>query len=165
MLLAAAMLAVAFVPMVLAYLQLGYHGDLDTTSDSESPIRDAERTLGLALQDAVEGIPDRHPWPDRDAAVTAVRNRLEPDLAALNRSAVTTGTAYGVTYNASRATRWRRGHCPDGPDRRFGSCLADRGVVVQDRAGETHVLAAAFDIRVTTPAGTWQASVVVRVGR
>jgi hypothetical protein len=164
-LLAAVALAAALVPMTLAYLQLGYHGDVGAAGVDDAPIRDAERVLDRALHDAVSGVPGEHAWANRTAAVTEVRSRLRSDLSRLNRSRVDTGTAYGVTYNRSRALVWTRESCPSGPDRQFGPCRADRGVAVQERAGRTHVLAAAFDLRVTTPDGRWRATVVVRVGR
>lgn len=164
-LLAAAVLAVALVPMALAYLQLGYHGDVAAASTGDAPLRDAERTLDRALHDAVDSIPQRHPWSNRTGAVTEVRHRLRDDLSTLNRSGVESGTAFAVSYNHSRAVVWADENCPSGPARQFGPCRADRGVVVQSRANQTHVLAVAFDVRVTTPDGRWRATTTVRVGR
>jgi hypothetical protein len=66
----------------------------------------------------------------------------------LNRSALARSTLIQVTYNATRAATWRDRQCPNGPARQFGDCAADRGVVVQERAGDTHVLAVAFDVSV-----------------
>ncbi len=164
-LLAAAALVVALVPMTLAYLQLGYHEDVGAAGVGADPVRDAERVLDRALQDAVAGVPDDHAWSNRTGAVDAVRGRLDADLSTLARSRVEHGTVYDVTYNGSRAAAWEAGNCPGGPDRQFGSCHVDRGVVVQERAGRTHVLAVAFDVRVTTADGRWRATLVVRVGR
>ncbi|MEF8781793.1 MAG: hypothetical protein V5A39_14090 [Haloarculaceae archaeon] len=164
-LLAAAVLAVALVPVALAYLQLGYHGDVDAASTDDAVLRDGERTLDHALHDAVDGIPERHPWSNRTEAVTEVRHRLRDDLSALNQSGVKSGTAYAVSYNHSRAIAWADENCPSGPARKFGSCRADRGVVVQSRANQTHVLAVTFDLRVTTSDGHWRATSTVRVGR
>jgi hypothetical protein len=164
-LLAAATLAVALVPMALAYLQLGYHGDVGAAGVDEAPLGGAERVLDRSLHGAVEGIPSEHAWSNHSSAVTAVHDRLRDDVATLNRSAVASGTVYAVTYNASRAAAWAGEHCPGGPDRQFGACEADRGVVVQPRADRTHVLAVAFDLRATTPDGRWEATTLVRVGR
>jgi hypothetical protein len=164
-LLAAAALAVALVPMTVAYLQLGYHGDVGAADVGSDPIRDAERLLDRAVHDAVTRVPDEHAWSNRTGAVTAVRGRLDADLSTLARSRVEEGAVYTVTYNGSRAAAWEAEGCPNGPDRQFGSCAIDRGVVVQERAGRTHVLAVAFDVRVTTPDGRWRATLVVRVGR
>jgi len=73
------------------------------------------------------------------------------------------GVAYSVDYNRSAARAWAREGCPKGPGRRFGSCDARDGVVVQERAGETTLLAVAFDVRVTTARGTYDATLVTRV--
>lgn len=164
-LLAAAVLAVALVPMTLAYLQLGYHEDVDASGAGDTPLRDAERTLDSALHDAVDGVPERYPWSNRTGAVTEVRNRLRDDLSTLNRSGVESGTASAVSYNHSRALVWAGENCPSGPARQFGPCRADRGVVVQSRANQTHVLAVAFDVRITASEGRWRSTTTVRVGR
>lgn len=164
-LLAAAVLVVALVPMTLAYLQLGYHEDVGAAGVDEDPLHDAERFLDRAVQDAVAGIPDDYAWSRRTSAVTAVRGRLDADLSTLERSRVEEGVVYNVTYNDSRATAWEADNCPGGPDRQFGSCAVDRAVVVQKRAGQTHALAVAVDVRVRMAAGRWRATLVVRVGR
>ncbi len=46
---------------------------------------------------------------------------------------------------------WALRNCPDGPARDFGQCVADDGVVVQERAGETAIVAVAIDVVVATP--------------
>lgn len=146
-LLAAVAIALALVPMLFAYLQLGYHPDVaDAHADHAS---DVERTLERALVEAADGIPANHTWSDRDGAVTTVRDRLAPTLSSLNRSALARGTAIQVSLNESRAATRANETCPGGAGRQFGDCAADRGIVVQDRTGETHVLAAAFDVHVT----------------
>ena len=68
---------------------------------------------------------------------------------------------YRVTYNASAASDWAATNCPGGPGRQFGPCEVDRGVVVQERAGRTHVLAVALDVTVTTERGTYAVTLVV----
>lgn len=164
-LLAAGALAVALVPMALAYLQLGYHQDVGAAGVEDSPLRNTERVLDRTLHDAVEGIPAEHAWSNRSAAVTRLRDRFRDDLLKLNHSGVETGTVRAVTYNRSRAVAWAGEHCPTGPARQFGPCRADRGIVVQNRADRTHVLAVAFDVRVTAPDGRWETTTVVRSGR
>ncbi|MFB6298328.1 MAG: hypothetical protein ABEH56_07385 [Salinirussus sp.] len=156
-LLAAVALAVALVPLTVVYLQLGYGAEV---AAGDSPIRDASRTLGKAVEDAADGVPEEYAWSDRGAAVTAVRDRLRSTLATLNTSRLDAGRAYAVTYNASRAGEWADDNCPNGPDRQFGSCRADRGVVVQERAGRTHVLAVAIDVETVGPGETRRATVV-----
>ena len=160
-LLAAAALVAALVPMAFAYLQLGYHDDVGAAGVEDDPLRDAERLLDRAVADAVEDVPADHAWSNRTDAVTAVRDRLQPDLSTLGRSRVNEGTVYNVTYNTSHAAAWEADNCPSGPDRQFGPCRVDRGVVVQERAGRTLVLAAAYDLTVTTDDAQTNATFVV----
>ncbi|MFC7166703.1 DUF7261 family protein [Halospeciosus flavus] len=94
--------------------------------------------------------------------VDAFRTALDPHLDGLRTASLDDGTAIRVERNESTAVAWRRAHCPRGEGRRFGGCQAIDGVVVQNRAGQTHVLAAAFDVRVVAPAGTTRLTVVVR---
>ena len=47
------------------------------------------------------------------------------------------------------------------PRGEFGPCEADRGVVVQERVGRTHVVAAGFDVVVVTQDGETQLRTVV----
>ncbi len=157
-LLAAVALAAALVPLTVAYLQLGYQATVDA---DRSPIQDLQGTLDRALVDAADGVPDQYPWSDRTTAVTAVRDRLRPTLATLNTSRLDAGRAVAVTYNATRGQAWADSHCPAGPDRQFGPCRVDRGVVVQDRAGRTHVLAVAVDVAVAGPDAEQRAVIVV----
>jgi len=161
-LLAAVALAIALVPLVLAYLQLGYQDDIHASA-GPSPAQEAERTLDRGLHDAADDIAFAYSWRERSAAVDTVRDRLSKTLAAITRAGLDRGTAYGVTYNRTRAAAWASGNCPGGPDRQFGSCVAERGVVVQERQDRTHVLGAAFDIDITTPDRALQVSVTVDI--
>lgn len=161
-LLAAAALALALVPMALAHLQLGYDDDVHSATVDDQILSETERTLQRALDDAAAPIPAQYDWSRRSAAVTAVRSQLDPTLATLDTSRLAAGTVLQVSYDRVRARAWTGTQCPRGPARQFGSCRADRGVVVQERAGQTHVLAVAFQIRVTTPRGDWRAVSVVR---
>ena len=158
-LVAAVVMAVALVPLTLAYLQLGYQASVPVDDD---PLRDATGSLERALVDAADGIPEGYAWGDRTGAVDTVRQRLGPTLATLNRSRLDAGTAIGVAYNDSRAREWAQANCPGGAGRAFGPCRADRGVVVQERAGRTHVLAIAVDVRVSGPDTDRAGTVLVR---
>jgi hypothetical protein len=144
-LLAAVAVTVALVSMLLAFMQLGYQPGV--AGPQPDHLRDVERTLERELVAAAANASVTD-WGDSDEAVSTVRSELRPTLASLNRSALDRNTLVQVTYNASRAGSWRGQHCPSGPARRFGPCAADRGVVVQERAGETHVLAIAVDVRI-----------------
>jgi len=162
-LLAAAVLAVALVPVLFAYLQLGYHGDVAASTDYESPARNAERFLDRAVHESRTGIPGNYSWRDRADAIDRVRTRLDGRLATLETARVESGTATQVDYNRTAARSWAGERCPGGPDRQFGPCEARQGVVVQERAGETHVLAVALDVTITTERGTRRVTVVPTV--
>ena len=158
--LAAAALALALVPMALAYLQLGYHADVQTGPD-RTTLSDVDRSLDRALVAASDGIPDSYDWDNRSEAVTTLRNRVRPSLDSLRGSGLDSGTAVTLSYNESRAQAWATNHCPSGPDRAFGPCRSDRGVVVQERNGKTHILVATVDVSVTNPDGERRATRVV----
>lgn len=161
-LLAAVALAIALVPMTLAYLQLGYHEDVRAVTVDDTPIRDTESALRRAFHDATASVPGDHPWSNRTAAVDTVRDHLRPTLRSLNASLLDSGSALTITYNRSRAAALSNADCPGGPDRKFGPCVADRGFVLQERDGRTHVLAAAVDVELATPRGDRAATLVVR---
>lgn len=90
-----------------------------------------------------------------------VRDELRPTLTRLRTARIERGTVTSVAYNGSTATTWEDTTCPAGPDRQFGDCVADRGVVVQDRLGRTHVLAVAVGVTTTTERGETTVTVVV----
>ena len=163
---AAALVAVALAPVVVAYLQLGYHADVTASEEYDAPDRNAGRVLTRAVHDATADVPAEYAWDERELAVAAVRAALEPRLDALRSSRVESGTVYQVAYNQSAAEAWQEASCPYGPNRQFGPCEARQGVVVQERANRTHALAVAFDVRVTTDDSAMRLTVVVQaIGR
>jgi len=159
---AAGAVAVAVLLLALAYLQLGYTGDVETEAAYDAPVADAERVLDRAVADARDGVPEQYAWDRRRDAVRTVRDRLRPRFDGLRTSRVERGTVYAVAYNDSAATTWAAANCPRGPDRRFGPCETVGGVVLQERAGRTHVLAIAVDLTVTTDRGRITVTTVVR---
>lgn len=158
-LLAAVAIAVALVPLLLAYMQLGYHPDV--AGPRVDHTGDVERTLSRSLVAATANIPSEYDWSRRTAAVTEVRDRLGETVTTLNRSGLARATAIQVSYNETLAADWISNRCPDGPDRQFGPCEAVRGVAVQERGGETHVLGAAFDVRILREDATITARPVI----
>ncbi|WP_435335178.1 DUF7261 family protein [Haloarchaeobius sp. TZWWS8] len=159
---AAGVLVVALVPLALAYLQLGAHPDVAAAEDPTRPVHDGVRVLERAVHEAGSDAGGR-PWGDRAAVVDDVRTALAPEFAGLEASRVAAGVAYQVSVDGSAARAWAAANCPSGPNRRFGACEASRGVVVQERAGETTVLAVAVDLTVTTEEGVSAVTVVVPV--
>jgi hypothetical protein len=152
-LLAAATVAVAFAAILLAYLQLGYHPDVQASSDFDASVENGKRFLQLSAHDATVNVAGHYDWSERTRAVSAVRTRLDGDVKRLETARVERGIVYRVRYNHTAAETWRRAYCPSGPDRQFGACRADRGVIVQNRSGRTHVIGVAMDLVVTTPDG------------
>jgi hypothetical protein len=160
---AAVVVALALVPVLMAYLQLGYHADVEASEEYTRPTWDAERVLERGVHDASQNVTGNYSWSRHFPAALAVRDHLRPRLDALRAARVQRGTAYQVAYNQSAASAYAQRHCPGGPDRQFGPCHAHRGVVVQDRATETTVLAVGVDLTVTGEGRTVEETVVVRV--
>lgn len=162
-LVAAIALAIALVPAVLAYMQLGYHEDIHagSTVNTEEQV---ERTLSQSIHNATRDSDASYAWDDRADAVSTLRDRLEATLRTINRSGLDAGTVTLVTYNRSRAARWASTNCPGGPDRQFGSCESDRGVIFQERGGTTHIIGVAFDVRISSPETDVRLTTVVESG-
>ncbi|MBX0286282.1 hypothetical protein EGH22_08085 [Halomicroarcula sp. F28] len=161
-LVAAVLVAVALAPVVLAYLQLGYHDDVRAASAVDDPTGDTVRVLDRAVTRESESVPGTYPWTERSAAVTAFREDLEPVRSRLQTAEIERGTVTEIEYNATAASTWQSTNCPSGPGREFGPCRTDRGVVVQDRVGRTHVLAVGVDVTTTTDQGETEVTVVLK---
>ncbi|WP_276273930.1 DUF7261 family protein [Haloarcula litorea] len=161
-LVAAALVAVALAPLVLAFLQLGYHDDVRATADYGGATGPTVRSLERAVASESAGIPGEYAWAERGAAVTHLRTELAPRVSRLESARVERGTAVRIEYDRPTAAAWASTNCPGGPDRQFGDCVADRGVVVQDRLGRTHVLAVAITVTATTDRGETAVTIVVR---
>ena len=155
-LVAAAVAALALVPVAAAYLQFGY-----APAVAEPDPAHDERVAD-ALDRLVDGAAERATgttWTERTAAVGAFRAALGPRVATLERSRLGAAVAVRVAENGTAAAAV---DCPGGPGRAFGACERDGGVVVQQRANETVVVAAAYDIRVTAPDRTTTFTRVLR---
>ncbi|SNZ12627.1 hypothetical protein SAMN06269185_1840 [Natronoarchaeum philippinense] len=157
-LVAAAVIAVGLAPIALAYVQLGA-APVDAAGVADRSDGDVSRALDRAVHDTAAGVPSNYAWNEREAAVDAVNDQLGPRIETLRTSRLRAGVVRGIAYNTSAATAWADARCPSGPDRQFGACEAIDGVVVQDRAGRTHVLGAVFDLRVTTERQTVRSTV------
>ncbi|PSQ16387.1 hypothetical protein BRD00_11135 [Halobacteriales archaeon QS_8_69_26] len=155
---AAGVVAVAFVALVVAYLQLGYHADVEAAEPDPDPGRNAERVLSRAVHEAALA----NQGPDRNAVVAGARSYLDGRIETLEGARVERGTVYRVEYNDTAAGGFAADRCPGGPGRRFGPCTASDGVITQERAGEYHVVAVAFDVTVTTDSGEVELTFVIR---
>lgn len=160
-LVAAALLALALVPLGFAYLQLGYHEDIASTTEPDRPGSETVRLLERAVYDA-GGEPVGHPWAGRAGAAQQVNRSLSPREADIETAQLRQGVAVSIERNATTASRWAGANCPNGPGRLFGDCEALDGLVLQERAGETHLLAVAYDVRVVDDRGEATLTVVLR---
>lgn len=159
-LVAAAALAVALVPMGMAYLQLGYHGDVTAVEDDQ-PGANAIRLLERAVHAAAAESAGR-PWSARQGVVAVAGRSLDEDVRTLETARVGDGIVVEVGRNGTAAAAWARSNCPGGPERQFGPCDVVDGVVVQERAGETHLVAVGFDLRVTSSNGVTDLTVLIQ---
>ncbi|UWG49871.1 putative pilin/flagellin [Halalkaliarchaeum sp. AArc-CO] len=162
-LVAAAVLALALVPMAFAYLQLGYHGDVGADVEAETELGDTERSLERAVEHASGEIDGEYSWNRREAAVEGFRDLLEDDLDTIERLGHTEGVVIEIASAAEPASAWQAETCPSGPMRSFGPCERIDNVVVQERADETALLAAGFELRLATPDDEATVEVVVVV--
>lgn len=147
-LLAAAVVAVALVPVLGAYLQLGYAGDVRATGAYDRSLEAADRALERGLRRAARDVPRRYGWTSRHHARTAVQARFAETMGAVETTGVRETWSLALAPEAARD--WAVRQCPRGPDREFGRCVARDGLVVQNRSGRTHVLAAAVRVRVAS---------------
>lgn len=148
-LVAALALALALVTLGVAYLQLGYHDDISGTE--QEPAQQLERTLDRAVHEAAADIPETYRWSERGRAVETFRDEVNTTIEALETSRVSDGHVYRITVNETHADQWVTENCPGDANRQFGGCDASDGVAIQERNDQTHVLAVAFDLTITTP--------------
>ena len=164
-LVAAAVLALAILPLGFAYLQLGSHADVRAQTAEASPGSETVRLLERAVHTA-SGEAAGQPWAARSGAASQANRSLESDIDAIEAAHVDRGVAAAIDQNASTAAAWRSENCPSGSGREFGACETRGGLVLQERAGETHLVAVAFDVTVVSERGETELTVVVRtVGR
>jgi len=160
-LVAAAMLALALIPLGFAYLQLGYHEDVAASTEAEAPGSETIRLLERAVYDA-GGETVGHPWQGRAGAVAQVNASLAPRERDIEATQVKRGVAVRIERNETAASAWRAENCASGAGRLFGDCESIGGMVVQERAGEVHLLAVAYDLSVVDDRGETALTVVIR---
>jgi hypothetical protein len=160
-LVAAAVIAIGLAPVLFAYLQLGYHPD----TDRQPEISGAESVayLDRSVHDAAATTAGEYRWPAREAKAEAVRDELGGDIDTLETAALNEGRAREVRYNDTAASEWADANCESGPGKRFGDCVTDGGVVLQERAGEAVLVAVAFDVTLVGPDGESEMTVVTEV--
>lgn len=161
-LVAAAIVAIGLAPILLAYLQLGYHPDVANEPDVSGA--EAAEFLDRSVHEAADATAGGYAWPERAAMTEAVRASVDRDVDTLETARLEEGVAYTVSYNGTAARAWVDEHCFRGDGKRFGACTVDGGVAMQERAGEAVLLAVAFDVRVVGPDAESELTLVVAVG-
>ena len=161
MLLAAAVVAVALVPMLVAYVQLGYDGDVRAARDAATPTEDARRLLRGAVFDASMEVAGEFASTNRALAAARVNATLAPHIDRVESARAFDGVAVSVEGNATAARRWAEETCPSGTMRRFGSCETIGGLAFQSRGSEATLLGAAFDVWVTSSGRNVRTTIVL----
>jgi hypothetical protein len=161
-LLAAAVVVTALVPMLLAYAQLGYAGGQADAADSQATLEDGKRVLERSVAATSRAVSNRTAADQHRLAVDTTVSNLDPAVSAIESSGSERDVAVDVTWNASAAREWAATECPRGPSRAFGSCTLEDGVVTQTRANTTALVAVAVDVRVRGPDRSARATFVVR---
>lgn len=159
-LLAAALAALALVPLVVAYLQLGVHPDVAARTDPGHETDRIVRSLDRATANASRFVSAEYRWANRSDALAVFDRTLTPDVRRIEQSRLVESVAINVTRNATVAQRWADSSCPGGQNRQFGDCVVENGIVLQERAGETYVLAVGLDVVVSGPRGTTEVVIV-----
>jgi hypothetical protein len=165
-LLAAAVVVTALVPMLLAYGQLTVGADAGSdaadTASERATLADATRSLERAVGNTTLALADGANADRHDIVAEQAVDRLDSPISTLESSGANRGVAISITRNDTAARRWARTDCPRGPSRAFDSCVVSDGVVTQTRANSTALVAVAVDISVRGPDGTARATVVIR---
>jgi hypothetical protein len=159
-LVAAAVLALAIVPLGFAYLQLGAHADVRAQNAEASPGSETVRLLERAVHDAA-GDAAGQPWAGREGAAARANQSLAAHIDDIAAAQVDRGVAAEITQDGTAAAAWAAENCPGGRGREFGACESRGGLVLQERAGETHLVAVAFDVTVVSERGETELTVVV----
>jgi hypothetical protein len=163
-LIAAAVVAVALLSMTLAYAQLGYDADRTGVGATAAPVSEVDRGLTRSLRTAAREVRHRddRSWRDHRSVADGVNESLQPDIDRLERAHAAESRSLSIELQDTAATQWARSRCPEGRGRDFGPCRAVGGIVLQERAGEATVVAAAFRIRIVSPAGSTTVTTVSR---
>lgn len=159
-LVAAAVLALAILPLGFAYLQLGTHMDVRAQTAADAPGQETVRLLERAVH-AASGEAAGQPWAARRGAVVQANRSLASDIDDIESAQVDRGIAAEIQQNTSAAAAWTAEHCPSGRGREFGACETSGGLILQERAGETHLVAVVFDVAVVSEHGETELVVVV----
>lgn len=153
-LVAAIVVAIALLVVFSVYVQLAYVDDIRAATDARSPDGAVVDATERAVVAAAADRQDELPWDERETVATTVGDDLDARLDGVETARTDRVVVYRIERNRTASTEHAERSCPDGPGRAFGPCEAVDGVVLQERAGRTHVVAIAVDVRVVMPEGT-----------
>ena len=151
-LVAAAFVALAFVPMAFAYVQLDHDPATDTPATVDAD--ELRAAVDSAADAAAANVSGRASWDGRTAAISSANATFRAEIARATAAYADRDALVTVTAGDAAADRWAAERCPSGEMRRFGACEGWGGFVVQERAGETHVLGVVVTVRVRTETET-----------
>ncbi|WP_418280431.1 DUF7261 family protein [Halorubrum sp. DTA98] len=162
-LVAAAAIALALFPLVLAYLQLGYAGDVAAEPTGPAPGSEIDLAIEQSVQSAASDVAHGgHASPE--AAATTFRRSIRDDVDRVETARVEEGRAATIEYAPDVANEWVvEGDWRTGVTADFDEPTVHGGVVIQERAGEPTVVAVAFDVQLVEPDRTVRRSVVIVV--
>jgi len=154
-------IAVGLLPIVLAYTQLGYAGIATTEPTATTPTEDARQAIERAAFDSSTELQGVRGWSERDAVATQVAARFDARVDSIETGSLERGISHAVERNQSAAASWANGSCPGGPNRQFGPCETQEGLVLQERGGDTHAVAIAVDLRTVAEDATFDGTYVL----
>lgn len=159
----AAVAAVALLLVAATYVQLGVHPDVTARTDPGVTADRVVAGLDRAVTNASSGVSGQIVWADRDRALARFDAAFAADTRGIRRAAANRTTVVRVARNDTAATAWAASNCPGGPQRAFGDCEVRDGVVLQERAGDAHVVGVAVDVTITDPDGETRLTLLLRV--
>lgn len=159
-LVAAVAVAVAFVPMLAAYVQLGHHPDVRSGVDHADALADADGHLQRSVRAATAATDGAYTNGSEAVVAARARDRLATGLRRLDDAGARRGIVYDVAFNHTAAVRFVETSCPGGEMREFEPCVATDGIVTQSRTNQTVVVAAAFDVSARSARGRASATYV-----
>lgn len=142
-LVAAAVIAIALLVILAAYVQLGYTGDVRAVAATDAPTADA----GVALEQAASIAGSRATGDSPRATARAFDRTFREAVATIESVDVDRTAVYRVDRNTTAAMQYVQ-RCEAAA---FGSCTVIDGIIIQQRAGTPTVWGVTVDLRVVSP--------------
>lgn len=154
---AGAVVAVALLAVLGAVLQLGY----DPAPDSQrmDPPEETRRVVATLLTRVEPAVRD-YAWGEHEAAIQEINPVLRDGIRTLQTDRA--GTIRFVDVATGAALDRLATLCPRTEHQSFGPCTVIDGIVLQERAGRTHLVAVVLEVTVVTETRRTALTVVVR---